>query len=533
MDLVYIDNYEQIGRFSLKQNFKYCSFDPYTIYCLNKVNVPYIDLLNLDCVKGWASLSCDDLASSEDLSRLLGQYDFSKGYDLRLFAVTVKRAREIACEIVVKEKFESFIICDSRLVAIHRTGPHPFDKAINKMVPHIMADYFEEVGVKIKLQNSYRSKISDFFYYIKSQRVKLNYVIPYFRSKSSTIVISSLLYPKEIEIVRSFKNKIDITSLEQLFFWNGFIYRLRSRRIVNQFPITFYGIRTTAILKKLMGLLIEEELKASLLYYKFKDRKALFLGHDGFALESRLCQLFQNSNTEVVSFPHYGIGFKLSFEKVANQYSKKVLWNNEMKHYIDSSAGLYPTDEVFGTDRYSIKRPQSLFQYVPSNVKILLITASPNLGLYDFTIRPVDLIRNFLVFIAVVESLNWSVRVRNHPSYDFHEFYLKASKEYNFVLEKNVSLESSLDFCDICVLFICPSSVLIDAVLSGRLVVLFFPNEFMRSLDDININLEHFPVFRTVKSLVDYVSKVTNSVYTDVCRYQYLEVMNFIGKNSG
>ena len=527
MKLICLDSYRQKSRIKAINNVMYCSLDLLTNYQLKKTKSNYIDLLDLDCVNFWGDISNQELECFEYFAGFVSQYNFVKSHDFMLFSVTYCRAAQIAEELLSKYKIDEFIYFSYGDIVLHRTGPAPFEKASCRLTSYLIADILERNGVKIIQKKCLRVNIKKLVKSIISFR--LNLPLTKVR-ETDVVVLADLLYSSEIEVVKSLLNNVKVMTFKREALWRTRGTKFRASLRSRQLKFAFLGSRTERAFLGLIRSLIEEEETAQQLFERLKTASTLVLGHDGFALESKLSKLMYDVNKEIISFSHYGIGYRQSFRYNNNSFSKKVLWNEDMKSYINTSAGTFPTNTIYGTNRYKIRAAmRSHDMLVNREIQILIMTSSPNLGLFDFSIKPRFIIENFGDMIFEFKKYNWTVKVRNHPSYDYHEFYRMYSGELGFTLDGGNTLQNSLDSADYCVLFASPSSVLIEAVLADVVVLLLLPDHCLRDPSDINIDLKFFPLFRNSNELALFIENMEYHSYHKLLLAQREEVLNFVG----
>ena len=528
MKLICLDSYRQKSRIKVFDDVIFCSLDLLTIHQLKKTKSNYIDLLDLDCVNFWGDFSNQELGCFEYFAGFVSQYNFAKGHDVMLFSVTYCRAAQIAEELVSKYKIDEFIYFSYGDIVLQRTGPAPFEKASNRLISYFIADILERNGVKITQNKCLNINIKKRLKSIIS--FKLNLPLTNVQ-ENDVVVLADLLYSSEIEVIKSLLNNVKVTTFKREALCRISGIRFRASLKSREFKFAFLGSRTKRAFLRLIRSLIEEEETAEHLFERLKTARTLVLGHDGFALESKLSKLMYDDNKEIISFSHYGIGYRQSLRNIDNAFSKKVLWNEDMKSYINTSAGTFPTDTIYGTKRYNVRAAARSYDLLKKgDVQMLIITSSPNLGLFDFSLKPRYIIENFRDMVFEFQKYNWTINVRNHPSYDYHEFYSIYSGELGFTLDGGNTLQNSLNSADYCVLFASPSSVLIESVLANVLVLILLPDHSLRNPSDINISLKFFPLFRDSKELALFIANMDYNSYYNLLLAQQEEVRNFVGQ---
>ncbi len=523
----------------------------------------YFTSFNLNIISYLSENSFNYFNLTEDFNAFLNQdfnhkskyrskdfnFLFSKGShsdfdnDLELVYNLIYKG-EFIVEKILNFKFTEVFIRSIKSKTLLRSGPNPFELYANNFVLEIIKLNLIEKKVKISFSLNWKLIIKLHFNSFKlflSDLKKLKFSLENSLSHNQVLIIDSLIYQSEIDEIKKNNPSSKVVSPFSFFYFNYpwiFLMFLLNWNINKKIILNNLHFSEIKYKNKLINQFkhIYFEYIKSLYFFnsvikKYPKLNSVFFGHDAFTFEMNLSRLFVDRNINVYSYIHYGVSNKSGLANISNSYSHKLIWNIETLKYV-------PKDKFkFFTINPTLRYSSFKYNYENLNLdlinhrKILLLSALPNLSLYNFNIDYLNYSRDFILFIESLLKNDIKIDIKNHPSFDDYDFYYRISNLYSnvSVLNKKDKNYRLFPNYNIVVIFNYFTTAAIEAIVSGCLVICFFSKKQVYELSDSNFFSEYNLFFENHELLVSFILTLNNTDYLYHKNRQMIFYNKFVG----
>ena len=533
MRLVFVNDLNWIKRNKPKSTFVYCSTEIEVIHQLKANNYKVFNLFEENVITKWNHIPSEAFKLAKLLSNIFVSEQFLD-YDIRFCAVLVSRAEEISNRLIRCGIKELIVIGLSDRIIIRTTGK-PFNINANNIVLRRIIQILRSHNVNVKItKNRLR------FTHLKNAKHRLNEFRILFnqlrllKKNSKTIIINDLMYSSEIKAVYSKNNKdISEINLNALSIYLYFKIHLNILDFHN-FNKKFKQISDDSNIKEVLDILCNnlraitlEVRKANkvhaFLKRKFKKLQNVYLGHDGFTLESYLSMAFYSEKINIYSFPHYGVGSKFSFNGITNNYSTKLIWNSESVNFIKSTDDKPLNFQSESSPRFN-KSDHPRINNLKFNNKnkgnLLILTAQPNLSLYDFNIDPTKYIDEFEELISNLEN-QFQIQIRNHPSFDNYSLFKYYESNYPSIkICNDHSIKTIIKDTPVCIMFNYNSTACLECIANGSIVISYYSNHQIHKIENSNVYESGIKFFDNIIDMVNFLSNLDVNLFHNILKEQ-------------
>ena len=534
MRLVFVNDLDWISRNKPDSDFVYCSTE---IDIIHKLKINHFKVFNLfedNVITKWDHIPNETVKIAKLLSNVFASEQFLD-YDIKFFIILISRAEDISKRLIKCGVKELIVIGLSDKIIIRTTGK-PFNLNANSIVIRRMIQILRSHNVNVKITKRLLS-----FNYLKNVKHHLSqfrnfiYQARILNKNSKTIIINDLMYSSEIKAVylkstqdvfelnlnwlsKYLDFKLHLKTLNCFSFYKKFKQISRDSNFNKEVLDILYNNLRAINLEVRKAKVIEAFIKKN-----FKKLQNIYIGHDGFTLESHLCKAFQSQKINIYSFPHYGVTSKSQCDGITNNYSTKLIWNSESINFIKS------TDDIpIKFQQSSCARFEKINKHEIKNLKfnsenkrnLLFITAQPNLSLYKFNIDPIQYINEFEELISRLKN-QFQIQIRNHPSFDSYSFFKYFESNIKKVkICNDYPIKILLKQTPVCVMFNYNTTACLECISNGAIVISYYSNNQIHTIENSNIYKSGIRFFNNTIDMVNFLSNLDHNLFLEILHEQ-------------
>lgn len=534
MRLVFINDLDWIKRHKPKSEFVYSSTEIEIIHQLRINNFKVFNIFEENVISKWNHIPIETIKLAQSLSNIFVSEQILD-YDIRFCTLLIHRAEEISKRLI-KCGIKELIVVGLQEKTILRSSGKPFNINANGIVLRRIIQILRNHNVNVKIAKKLLSFInlkhakkhlSDFKNYINQTRI--------LDKSSKTLIINDLMYGSEIKAVYT-KNTKDVSEVN-LSWLSKYLYFKIHLNISNHFVFTKkfkqisedsnFSREVLDVLYNNLRAITTEVRKANAIHAFIKRNfiklQNVYIGHDSFTLESHLCMTFHSEKINIYSFPHYGVGSKFSFDGITNNYSTKLIWNSESVNFIKSTDNKPLKFQFNSSKRFNkINNPriENIKLSNKNKINLLILTAQPNLSLYDFNIDPIEYIKEFEELISRLEN-QFQIQIRNHPSFDNYSLFKYYESNYPSIkICNDHSIKTIIKDTPVCIMFNYNTTACLECIANGSIVISYYSNHQIHKIENSNIYESGIRFFDDIIDMVNFLSNLDVNLFYNILKEQ-------------
>ncbi len=377
--------------------------------------------------------------------------------------------------------------------ALLRTGPYPASKAADLIEIAVLKFILDDLGIEYETidfsKKEQAEKKSPVFKYKSIKNSALNFLrnIPYDfnkNNKPAVIIYNSLFSREEVLELKGAIHRIGyhpvLISESALnvrrsqgcsYYFSGICQEYRYIYNNNYLQYYFDEISSELLYSLNLATSFAEVCKSI-------TPKLVLFGHDAFTRERVLSEKCNSMGIETASVVHSGISLDFAMINYCVGSTKnKFMWNDwhgallSKRLSYASSINFYTVGSLNHINYKDLNKSRTKHT-VGEKIKVLLLTAIVNVGASTPCVNIQVHIETLHKIKKQLDSDNYDVIIKSHPSFDYYSIYDSISYECdNFKHSRYGDLEKLIEWSDVSVLLNYPTSASIISLLKGCPVI--------------------------------------------------------------